>query len=79
MARVNIERPQGSLSSNTQANLRGKLKLISLRSGKNIEARTTQGPSAEMKRAAVQEGLVIHKKPLRRMSRKVKKSMEIHH
>lgn len=56
LARASGERPQGSLPSNTEAKPREHLKEISLRSGKTIEARTAQGPSAEMKREALQEG-----------------------
>lgn len=56
LARANIEQPPGSVPRNTEANPRERLKAISPRSGKTIEARTAQGPSAEMKREALQEG-----------------------
>lgn len=36
IAKLLFERPQGSLSSNTKANLRGHLKAISFRSGKEV-------------------------------------------
>lgn len=55
MARANAKRPQGSLPSNPEANLREHMKAISLCSGKSIEAKAAWGPSTETKKAVVQE------------------------
>lgn len=66
LARTNIERSQGSLQSNTEANLGEHLKVISLCSGKTIEERTAHGPSTEMKRTNVEEGPSASQEPIKK-------------
>ncbi|XP_039126983.1 uncharacterized protein LOC120263159 [Dioscorea cayenensis subsp. rotundata] len=55
LARANSERPPGSLPSNTENNPREHLKAVTLRSGKQVEARAKEGSSTEHDGVAVRE------------------------
>ncbi|XP_039117905.1 uncharacterized protein LOC120253697 [Dioscorea cayenensis subsp. rotundata] len=55
LARAQSERPLGSLPSNTESNLREHLKAVILRSGKQLEARAKESPSASNDGVAVRE------------------------
>ena len=55
LARASAERPQGSLPSNTENNPREQLKVVTLRSGKQLEERAKESPSSSNERVAVQE------------------------
>ncbi|XP_039128945.1 uncharacterized protein LOC120265098 [Dioscorea cayenensis subsp. rotundata] len=55
LARANLERPPGSLPSNTENNPREHLKAVTLRSGKQVEARAEEGSSTKENGVAIQE------------------------
>ncbi|XP_039115823.1 uncharacterized protein LOC120251350 [Dioscorea cayenensis subsp. rotundata] len=55
LARANLERPPGSLPSNTENNPREHLKAITLRSGKQVEARAEEGSSTKHNGVAARE------------------------
>ncbi|XP_039131853.1 uncharacterized protein LOC120268590 [Dioscorea cayenensis subsp. rotundata] len=55
LARVNSERPPGSLPSNTENNPREHLKAVTLKRGKQVEARAEEGSSTKKNGVAIQE------------------------
>ncbi|XP_039123368.1 uncharacterized protein LOC120259985 [Dioscorea cayenensis subsp. rotundata] len=55
LARANSERPPGSLPSNTKNNPREHLKAVTLRSGKQVEARAEEGSSTKHNGVAARE------------------------
>ncbi|XP_039121320.1 uncharacterized protein LOC120258044 [Dioscorea cayenensis subsp. rotundata] len=55
LARANSERPPGSLPSNTENNPREHLKAVTLRSGKQVEARAEEGSSTKHNGVAARE------------------------
>ena len=55
LARAQFECPSGSLPSNSETNPREHLKAVSLRSGKQFEARAKEGPGASNEEVAVRE------------------------
>ncbi|XP_039120906.1 uncharacterized protein LOC120257485 [Dioscorea cayenensis subsp. rotundata] len=55
LARANSERPPSSLPSNTENNPREHLKAVTLRSGKQVEARAEEGSSTKHNGVAIQE------------------------
>lgn len=71
-----MEKPQGTLPSNIEANPREHMKAISLRNGKAIEERAAQGPSAEMKRAVVQEGPSAIEEPIKESDQRDERELD---
>ncbi|XP_039126877.1 uncharacterized protein LOC120263016 [Dioscorea cayenensis subsp. rotundata] len=55
LARAQSERPSGSLPSNTESNPMEHLTVVTLRSGKQLEARAKESPSASNDGVAVRE------------------------
>ncbi|XP_039118815.1 uncharacterized protein LOC120254900 [Dioscorea cayenensis subsp. rotundata] len=55
LARANSERPPDSLPSNTENNLREHLNVVTLRSGKQVEARAEESSSTKHNGVAIQE------------------------